>query len=582
MNSTDTDQSPGRRKPLRVWPGVAAVAAQWLTWQLLPALVPGVALYAIVGGVLGGGAAVLLWWLFLSRASWAERVGILLLMPAGLVATSYFVHPSIGQGAMGMFLYVLAIPALGLALVGSAALGRRLAPPRRSALMAAGVAAACAAFTLVRTGGMTGAGESDFHWRWAPTPEERLLAVGGDEAGPPPAAAGPAGAPAEWPGFRGPGRDGVARGPRVATDWDGTPPAELWRRPVGPAWSSFAVRGGRFYTQEQRGGDEVVACYDLATGRPVWSHRDAARFWESTGGAGPRATPTLSDGRAYTLGATGIVNALDAATGAVVWSRNVATDADQQVPGWGFAGSPLVIDDLVIVAAAGRLIAYGRDSGEPRWLGPKGGAGYSSPHLATLDGVRQVLLLARAGVTSVDPVTGAPLWEHRWTGDGIVQPALPADGGVLLGSGSGMAGAATGVRRLDVTRSAGGWAAAERWTSAGLKPHFNDLVIHGGHAYGFDGGLLACVDLADGKRRWKDGRYGYGQLVLLADQGVLLVLSEKGGLALVAAEPSGFRELARFPAVQGKTWGHPVIVGDVVLVRNAEEMVALRMPLWGR
>src|SRR5205823_6685651 len=264
------------------------------------------------------------------------------------------------------------------------------------------------------------------------SPEERLLAEGGSVSpalpGTPPAA----NTVAEWPGFRGPGRDGVVRGVRIATDWDRAPPVELWRRPVGPGWSSFAVSGDRLYTQEQRGDDELVSCYSVTAGQPVWAHRDAARFWESNAGAGPRATPALGDGRVYTLGGTGIVNALHAADGAVAWSRDAAADTGAKLPGWGFAGSPLLVDDLVIVAASGRLAAYDRATGAVRWTARSGGGGYSSPHLATLGGVRQVVLANGSGAAGLAPATGAELWKHAWAGDGIVQPALTADGDVLL------------------------------------------------------------------------------------------------------------------------------------------------------
>jgi outer membrane protein assembly factor BamB len=295
---------------------------------------------------------------------------------------------------------------------------------------------------------------------------------------------------------------------------------------------------------------------------------------------GPRATPTLSDGRVYTLGATGIVNALDAVDGSVVWSRNAASDTDTEVPGWGFAGSPLVVDDVVVVAAAGALVAYDVATGDPVWLGPRGGWGYSSPHLARIDGVAQVLLLNGAGAIGVAPADGTLLWEHEWPGDGIVQPAVTADGDLLIGTGSGMgAGAGMGVRRITLANGPGGWTTEERWTSVGLKPYFNDFVVHEGLAFGFDGSILACIDLRDGTRRWKGGRYGHGQLVLLPEQDVLLVLSEEGEVALVAATPDQFTELARFPALEGKTWNHPVLVGDVLLVRNDREMAALRLSL---
>ena len=157
------------------------------------------------------------------------------------------------------------------------------------------------------------------------------------------------------------------------------------------------MRGDRFYTQEQRGDDEVVSAYNLTTGEPVWRHRDAARFWESNAGAGPRATPTLSNGRVYTLGGTGILNALDARDGSVVWSRNAASDTGTKIPDWGIASSPLVVGDVVIVGHGRVLAAYDAATGKPRWFGPKDGWGYSSPHLATIDGVAQIVLLNGAG-----------------------------------------------------------------------------------------------------------------------------------------------------------------------------------------
>jgi outer membrane protein assembly factor BamB len=487
--------------------------------------------------------------------------------------------------------------------------------------------------TLVRTGGITGDADSDLHWRWTPTPEERLLAESAPEpparvsaspvvpapaqpfsevtssaplgsaargpAAPPTAAASePAAAPsvpetaveetdvaaspaarpgpAEWPGFRGPERDGVIHGVRINTDWSASPPVELWRRPIGPGWSSFAVSGDLLYTQEQRGDDEIVACYRVTTGEPVWQHSDPIRFWESNGGAGPRATPTLHNGRVFSMGATGLVNALDAGTGAPLWSRNAATDTGKTIPDWGIASSPLVIDDLVIVAIAGQLAAYDARTGEPRWVGQTGGGGYSSPHLVTIAGVSQVVLLRGARTIGVAPSDGTLLWEHVWQpAVSIVQPGFTTEGDVLVASGDAMGG--LGVRRLAVAHGAAGWTVEERWTSRGLKPYFNDFVVHKGHAFGFDGSILASIDLSDGTRKWKGGRYGHGQLVLLPDQDLLLVLSEDGEVALVGATPDKFTELARVPALEGKTWNHPVIVGSVLLVRNGEEMAAFRL-----
>ncbi len=579
MTIAQTDESTPR-KPLRLWPGVIAVALQWLLWFVVPVFFPETGPHGIFAGLCAG-LAVVLWWLFFSRAPWSDRVGAIVLMVVAIVATKRVVHESIAGGGMGMLLYIYAVPLLCLALVAAAAAGHRRSTGPRRAMVIGAVLFACGVFTLLRTGGITGEGDSDFHWRWTATPEERLLAQAGDKR---PARSTPAEAKtgADWPGFRGPQRDGVVRGARIETDWSKSPPVELWRRPIGPGWSSFAARGDLFYTQEQRGDDEVVSCYTATTGEPVWTHRDATRFWESNAGAGPRATPTLSDGRVYTFGATGILNALDARDGAVAWSRKAATDTDKKVPHWGFASSPLVMNELVIVAVRDQLVAYDVTTGHPRWFGPAGGGGgYSSPHSAIIHGVAQVLLLKGGGATGVALADGALLWEHSWQPSAsIVQPALMADGDILITAADEMGG--IGMRRIAVAHGSGGWTVEERWTSRGLKPYFNDFVVHQGHALGFDGSILACIDLKDGKRKWKGGRYGNGQLVLLPDQDLLLVLSEEGELALVGATPDRFTELARFPAIEGKTWNHPVLVGDILLVRNGEEMAAFRLSRAGR
>lgn len=255
--------------------------------------------------------------------------------------------------------------------------------------------------------------------------------------------------------------------------------------------------------------------------------------------------------------------------------RNAAKDTGAPLPGWGFAGSPLVAGDVVVVATSGRLAGYDIATGNLRWVRQTGGGGYSSPHFTTIGGVPQILLLSGAGATSVAPADGTVLWSHSFqAGVAIVQPALVPDG-VLISAGDMMGG--VGIRRLAVSHTGPRWTVEERWTTRGLKPYFNDYVVHKGHAYGFDGSILACIDINDGARRWKGGRYGQGQVVLLPDQDALLVLSEEGELALVRAAPDQFTELARFKAIEGKTWNHPVLVGDVLLVRNGEEMAAFRL-----
>ena len=577
---TSQEQAKGFREStkLRLWPGVAALAVQWLCWVALPLAVPGpvTGLIAVIGG-LGGGLAVAVWWAFLSRAPRPERLGFIALAAVALFLASRLVDESIASGVMGLLLPLYAIPVASLAIVASAAGTRLLAAKTRRAAMAAAILLSCGVWTLLRSDGITGAGAAEFRWRWSKTAEEQFLETKYDEPDSSLAIQPATSTGGDWSGFRGRYRDSAVQGVRIDTDWNASPPTLLWRRSIGPGASSFAVGNGLLYTQEQVGEDEAVTCYALDSGELVWMHRNKARFWDSHVGPGPRATPTLGEDRVYALGATGILNALDAADGTVLWSRNAATDTGATIPDWGFAGSPLVVGDLVVVAVSGTLAAYDRASGETRWSGPPGSGSFSSPHPLAIDGEPQVLLMSNSGLTSFAPQDGRVLWKYAWPGgDRIVQPAAVREGGLLVADGSGF-----NLRRIALTRDNGKWSVAERWESTRLKPYFNDFVVHKHHAFGFDGSILACIDLEDGSRKWKGGRYGHGQLLLLADQDLLLVLSERGELVTVSAAPDRFEEIARHPGIEGKTWNHPALVGDILLARNSEEAAAFRLVLEG-
>lgn len=566
---------------LRLWPGVAIVVLQWLAVFGTGIVAPATAVqfFGMMGGPIVGILLFFLWWCFASRAPRLDRV-LGFLLPLLAFAAAF----ALADRSAKMAVFVYGIPIFCLAFVVAAYLTRQWPHQRRRLALVAVTLVAAGVWTLLRSEGVDGAMGTELAWRWQATAEERLLASGMDGD----LTASRAGTraeveAAEWPGFRGAARDGLITGLRVATDWSVSPPEEIWRRPVGPGWGSFAVAGDRLYTQEQRGEDELVTAYRASTGEPIWMHRDPVRFWEALAGAGPRATPTLADGRVYTFGATGILNVLEASDGARVWSRDVAAETGAPTPEWGFSSSPLVIDGLVIVfggAADGKAVAaYDAATGEPRWFAPAGPRSYSSLHPASLAGIQQLILLTNAGASGLSPADGTVLWEHVWQvpqgGTRIVQPAFAGGGGVLIGTGFGQ-----GVRRIAVEYGSDGWQIEERWTSRGLKPYYNDFVVNRSHVYGFDGRILACLDLETGERAWKGGRYGNGQLVLLNDQDLLLVLSERGEVALVAARPDGwFSELARMPAIEGKTWNHPVIADGVLYVRNGEEMAAFRLPV---
>src|SRR5262249_36394104 len=245
-------------------------------------------------------------------------------------------------------------------------------------------------------------------WRWPPTPE--ALSLAGEASGGAPAEAARAAlalGPGDWPGFRGPNRDGGVSGLRIATDWSAAPPKLLWRRRVGPAWSSVIVVGDRLFTQEQRGEQEMGVCYEASTGNEGRGPADPGRFWEAGFGPRPGATPPFAGARLFTLGATGILNCLEAATGQRYWSHDVAAEAPAKPPTWGYSSSPLVVEDKVIVFAGGEgarnLLAYGTDTGEPAWAAAASHDSYSSPHLATIPRRRQCLLLVVNGLTAGDP-----------------------------------------------------------------------------------------------------------------------------------------------------------------------------------
>ncbi len=563
------------KKPLRLWPGIALAVLVLLLRYVVPAINPEFAMQGVLSG-LAGSLAIFIWWTFFSRAPWSDRLITLSVMIIAAVGTAFLLHESIATGMMGLMFPIYIAPLLGLALVVWATLSAQRSQTFRRYSMMATFLLLCGTWTLLRTDGISGSGSSDLEWRWSKTAEEKLLNQTETESSslndtkvnntvleeP------------IWPGFRGPERNSIVRNSQIETNWQAAPPQEMWRRSVGPGWSSFAVQGNLFYTQEQRGEEEVVSCYKLDTGEPVWKHATATRFWESNAGAGPRGTPTLHAGRVYTFGATGTLNVLDARNGSLIWTRNVASDTESKTPGWGFSSSPLIVGDIVAIASSGALAAYEMENGELRWFESLGGEGYSSPHLLTIDGVQQILQMSGAGLASISPSDGKVLWEHVWKGYPIVQPAIADGGEVLISTGD-----RSGVRRIHVSKSSDGWTAEERWTSNRLKPYFNDFVVHEGHAFGFDSGILACMDLKDGKRKWKGGRYGRGQLVLLADQGLLIVISEQGELALVEASSDGLNEISRLKALEGKTWNHPVLAGDTLLVRNDHEMAAFQLSI---
>jgi len=335
------------------------------------------------------------------------------------------------------------------------------------------------------------------------------------------------------------------------------------------------------FTQEQLGPKESVVCYDADSGKAIWRTEVEARLEDPMGGPGPRATPTLANGSLYVTGSTGEFLRLNPVTGEIIWKRELTKIAESKVPMWGFASSPLVIGPLVIVCAGGGekgLVAFDSSSGEIRWSAPCPIDSYSSAQVNKLLGEDSVLMLTKSGLTVLDPANGKTRLEYDWKIPQYraLQPHVIGGDTILLPTGMNM-----GTRAIRLKKDNGQYAAEELWTSRQLKPDFVDLVSYQGHAYGNDGGLLTCIDLKTGERKWKGGHYGKGQILLLENSGLLLILAEQGQVVLVAADPNGHREIASFQALEGKTWNHPVLVGDRLYVRNSEQAAAYKVQLEG-
>ena len=582
---------------LRLWPGIALLAVLWLA--RLWASVGEFAMYKFFVGMLIVPlvvlAGLLLWWLLASRLCWPDRLlvaGTFLAVTAGTLVAA-------DASFRSLAIVIYALPIVVSAWVGWLVISAVLPwPVRRAGLLLIFVAAGVSC-SLLRIDGMSGSFVASFNWRWTATPEQKLLAelktrpAQPSDARPvPPQGGAPLREqPGDWPGFRGPRRDSRLSGVRIKTDWRQSPPQELWRHRIGPGWSSFAVVGDRLFTQEQRGDDEYVVCYDAAQGTEVWAHRDATRFSEMVSGPGPRATPTFHAGRLYSFGANGCLNCLDAAGGRPLWSHDVAAEfkqaeSEKDIPQWGFATSPLVTHGVVVVFAGARngktVVAYKEETGDLAWTASVGpvpervALSYSSPHLATVSGVEQILFATDAGLSGFEPLGGKELWHYSWPvakTARIVQPAIVGEADVLIGTGLG-----NGTRRIHVACKGEEWLAEEQWTSRKIRPYFNDFVVFNDYLYGFDGNRFVCVGLKDGSETWRTGGYGNVQVLLLADQALLLILSEEGEVAIVSARPEEHEQRCKFKAIEGKTWNHPVIAHDKLFVRNSEEIACFRLP----
>lgn len=564
---------------LRIWPPVVLMIGM-LIFRSLPSMLEDPPAQIWMSSAFGPalcGILILLWWLFFSRATGRERLigffGTILLGALTLV----LIDPTMRGPAVLVLTIPIATAAFGIGAIA----GDQVLPERRTLITLLAAAAGFSVSTLLRSDGMWGDFSLGLHPRWAKTSEDELKnASSRPKANLAESALAESLSHPDWPGFRGPNRDGVQHGPMLSADWITTQPKLIWQIAVGPGWSSFAVAGQMLFTQEQRGTHETVVCYAADSGREIWTSEIESRFEDPLGGPGPRATPTLDEGALYVMGATGFLLKLDPATGEVIWKQDLREVAGRQPPMWGFSGSPLVSGSLVVVHAGGPgdkgVLAFEATDGTLKWSAPAGDHSYSSPQLGIVAGQQYVMMLTNKEFSLLEPTTGHVKLIYEWPFEGYrsCQPEVIEDDSILLPTGMG-----SETRCIRVFADGDHLRAKEVWASRHMKPEFNDWVTFEDNAYGFDSAIFSCISLETGLRVWKGGRYGKGQVLLQQESGLLIVMGEHGEVVLVKADPTSLIELGRFQGLSDKTWNHPVLIGDRLFIRNSQEAACYQLPL---
>ncbi|MBI1346275.1 PQQ-binding-like beta-propeller repeat protein [bacterium] len=566
-------------RPIRLWPAFIIVALMLGAGYLFSQLQfdnPGITHLAQLAIPLLAAMSLMVWWLFFSCLKWRDR----LVVPA-IIMACYFGTFLVADASMPIALILSALPRLILVGIVWLVISIPLKWPLRRAGLVLAVFLTCGYYTLLRFEGISGEFSLKLDYRWKQTAEENYVTsqvhlptsdtvMGGDGNMARPGLVATKG---DWTAFRGADGVSVYQGPPIPEDWSKHPLQLLWKRRIGPGWGSVVIVGSIGFTQEQRGHQEVVTAFQIDTGEPIWEFAEEARFEEALSGAGPRSTPLFQGGKLYSVGATGRLNCLEALTGEKVWGTSIVRGENIEVPQWGYACSPIIVGDVVIVLPGkpdgAAITAFDAKTGNPLWAAADGDHSYTSAQYATMCDIPQILAFTSVGLTGILPDSGKVLWKHEWSAGGYARCVQPyvQDDTIVISTYFGL-----GIRKVKVTRDGETWKDEIVWDSKGFKPYFNDMVVVGKYAYGFDNTIFACLDLATGQRQWKGGRYGCGQVLLLEKQRKLLVISEQGEAVLLDANSERHVELAKFQALDGKTWNHPVIAHGKLFVRNSEEM----------
>ncbi len=378
----------------------------------------------------------------------------------------------------------------------------------------------------------------------------------------------------DWPQWRGPNRDGISSETDILKSWPENGPNVVWRIAVGYGYSSIAISNGKLYTMWSEGDDEVLFCLIASTGKEVWRYKIGRRF-RNDQGDGPRSCPTVDGQVVYAAGAYGDLHAVDVESGKRGWSRSLVMEYGSRTPRWGYSSSPLVEGDMLLVQVGGRpnfgFMAFNKKTGDVIWSSQTDRPAYSSPLAITVNGTRQVLFFSASGLHSVASENGELLWDYPWKTSYNANIAIPifiSPDKVFISTNYGVGAAVIQIKgksgKLDVETV---------WRNKKMKNHFNTSVLHDNHLFGFDNAIFKCIDAATGEEKWKTRGFQKGSLLFV--DGHLIVLGERGRLALVEVDPSEYKEKASAQILKGKCWTMPTLAGGKLYLRNQKEMLCL-------
>jgi outer membrane protein assembly factor BamB len=383
----------------------------------------------------------------------------------------------------------------------------------------------------------------------------------------------------DWPQWRGPNRDGISLETGLLDRWPEKGPEALWRISIGEGYSGVAASNGRLFSMWDEAESQYLVCMDAQNGKEMWRHK-IGRSFKDGWGSGPRSTPLVDKTNVYVTSAQGHLLAVDVDDGKVLWSHDLPSEFGGRIPDHGYSSSPLVEGNKLFVEVGGRegysFVAFNKSTGEVIWHSQTDEPSYSSPIAVTLHNTRQIVFLSAAGLFSVSPMDGRLLWRYDWEArcpatklpTNIATPIFIAPDKIFI---SGGYGTVTGAAVVRIQKRGNQFSVEELWISKVMKNVINQSVYYDNHIYGFDNNKLACVDVETGEKKWEIRGFQRGSLI--AADGHLIVLGERGKLALVEISPVEFKEISSVQIFDGICWTSPSLANGKLYLRNHEEMV---------